>query len=116
MTQVFAQRGYAVLRPNPRGSTGSEKNVRCANVEDWGFRDDEDLMAGVDLMVDRGVAHPNSPALMGWSYGGHVTSYAVTKTDRFQAAGMGAGLPNLISMTGTTDIPNYLVARMGGEP
>jgi len=115
MTQVFAQRGYAVLRPNPRGSTGYGKDFRYANVEDWGFGDYEDLMAGVDLMVDRGVAHPDSLALMGWSYGGYMTSYAVTKTSRFQAASMGAGLPNLISMTGTTDIPDYLVAHMGGE-
>ena len=115
MTQVFAQRGYAVLRPNPRGSTGYGKDFRYANVEDWGFGDFEDLMAGVDEMIGRGVAHPDSLALMGWSYGGYMTSYAVTKTDRFQAASMGAGLPNLISMTGTTDIPGYLVAHMGGE-
>lgn len=115
MTQVFAQRGYAVLRPNPRGSTGYGKDFRYENVEDWGFGDFEDLMAGVDLMVNRGVAHPDSLALMGWSYGGYMTSYAVTKTDRFEAASMGAGLPNLISMTGTTDIPAYLVAHMGGE-
>ena len=115
MTQVFAQAGYAVLRPNPRGSTGYGKAFRYANVEDWGFGDYEDLMAGVDLTVDRGIAHPDSLALMGWSYGGYMTSYAVTKTDQFQAASMGAGLPNLISMVGTTDIPDYLVAHMGGE-
>ena len=115
MTQVFAQQGYAVLRPNPRGSTGYGKDFRYANVEDWGYGDYEDLMAGVDLMVDRGVAHPDSLALMGWSYGGYMTSFAVTKTDRFQAASMGAGLPNLISMVGTTDIPDYLVGHMGGE-
>ncbi|MFO8232562.1 MAG: S9 family peptidase [Longimonas sp.] len=115
MTQVFAQEGYAVLRPNPRGSTGYGKEFRYANVEDWGNGDYEDLMAGVDLMVERDVAHPDSLALMGWSYGGYMTSYAVTKTDRFQAASMGAGLPNLISMVGTTDIPDYLVGHMGGE-
>jgi len=115
MTQVFAQNGYAVLRPNPRGSTGYGRDFRYANVEDWGFGDYQDLMAGVDAVIDRGVAHPDSLALMGWSYGGYMTSYAVTKTDRFQAASMGAGLPNLISMVGTTDIPDYLVAHMGGE-
>ncbi|WP_176521579.1 S9 family peptidase [Longimonas halophila] len=115
MTQVFAQEGYAVLRPNPRGSTGYGKEFRYANVEDWGNGDYEDLMAGVDLMVERDVAHPDSLALMGWSYGGYMTSYAVTKTDRFKAASMGAGLPNLISMVGTTDIPDYLVGHMGGE-
>jgi dipeptidyl aminopeptidase/acylaminoacyl peptidase len=52
---------------------------------------------------------------MGWSYGGYMTSFVVTRTERFKAASMGAGLPNLISMTTTTDIPDYLVAHMGGE-
>jgi dipeptidyl aminopeptidase/acylaminoacyl peptidase len=115
MTQVFAQHGYAVLRPNPRGSTGYGKAFRYANVEDWGYGDFQDIMRGVDTVIDRGVAHPDSLALMGWSYGGYMTSFAVTRTDRFQAASMGAGLPNLISMVGTTDIPDYLVGHMGGE-
>ncbi|MBO6574292.1 MAG: S9 family peptidase [Rhodothermales bacterium] len=115
MTQVFAQRGYAVLRPNPRGSTGYGKEFRYANIMDWGYGDFEDLMSGVDHVLDMGVAHPDSLLLMGWSYGGYMTSFAVTKTDRFQAASMGAGLPNLISMVTTTDIPDYLAAHMGGE-
>ncbi|MFT4604336.1 MAG: dipeptidyl aminopeptidase/acylaminoacyl peptidase [Rhodothermales bacterium] len=114
-TQVFAQRGYAVLRPNPRGSTGYGKEFRYANIMDWGYGDFEDLMSGVDHVIDMGVAHPDSLLLMGWSYGGYMTSFAVTKTDRFKAASMGAGLPNLISMTTTTDIPDYLTAHMGGE-
>ena len=115
MTQVFAQEGYAVLRPNPRGSTGYGKDFRYANVQDWGYGDYRDLMAGVDYAIDIGLAHPDSLALMGWSYGGYMTSWMVTQTDRFQAASMGAGLPNLISMTTTTDIPDYLVAHMDGE-
>ncbi len=72
-------------------------------------------MSGVDKVIDMGVAHPDSLALMGWSYGGYMTSFIVTRTNRFKAASMGAGLPNLISMVSTTDIPNYLVAHMGSE-
>ena len=53
--------------------------------------------------------------VMGWSYGGYMTSFVVTRTERFKAASMGAGLPNLVSMTTTTDIPDYLVAHMGAE-
>ena len=113
--QYFAQEGYAVLRPNPRGSTGYGRDFRFANVRDWGFGDMDDLMAGVDEAIDMGVAHPDSLLLMGWSYGGYMTSFAVTRTDRFKAASMGAGLPNLVSMTTTTDIGEYLVAHMGGE-
>jgi dipeptidyl aminopeptidase/acylaminoacyl peptidase len=115
MIQVFAQQGYAVLRPNPRGSTGYGKDFRYANFRDWGYGDFDDLMAGVDRTIALGVAHPDSLLLMGWSYGGYMTSFAVTKTDRFKAASMGAGLPNLISMTTTTDIGDYLVAHMGAE-
>lgn len=115
MLQYFAQRGYAILRPNPRGSTGYGKEFRYANVRDWGFGDMDDLMAGVDQVIEMGVAHPDSLLLMGWSYGGYMTSFAVTRTDRFKAASMGAGLPNLISMTTTTDIQDYLVGHMDAE-
>ncbi len=113
--QYFAQEGYAVLRPNPRGSTGYGRDFRFANVRDWGYGDMDDLMAGVDEVIDMGVAHPDSLLLMGWSYGGYMTSFAVTRTDRFKAASMGAGLPNLVSMVTTTDIGEYLVAHMDGE-
>jgi dipeptidyl aminopeptidase/acylaminoacyl peptidase len=112
--QTFAHEGYAILRPNPRGSTGYGRDSRFANVRDWGYGDMDDLMAGVDKVIEMGVAHPDSLLLMVWSYGGYMTSFAVTRTDRFKAASMGAGLPNLVSMTTTTDIGEYLVAHMGG--
>ena len=115
MTQVFAERGYAVLRPNPRGSAGYGKDFRYANVKDWGYGDYEDVMSGVDKVVSMGVGHEDSLAVMGWSYGGYLTSFVVTRTGRFKAASMGAGLPNLISMVTTTDIPDYLVSHMGSE-
>jgi len=115
LTQYFAQHGYAILRPNPRGSTGYGSEFRHANVQDWGFGDYDDCMTGVDKVIDMGIAHTDSLLVMGWSYGGYMTSYIVTKTNRFKAASMGAGLPNLISMTTTTDIPDYLAAHMKGE-
>lgn len=115
MIQYFAQEGMAVLRPNPRGSTGYGKEFRYANFMDWGYGDLSDLLAGVDEVIEMGVAHPDSLLLMGWSYGGYMTSFAVTQTDRFRAASMGAGLPNLVSMVTTTDIGDYLVGHMGGE-
>jgi Dipeptidyl aminopeptidases/acylaminoacyl-peptidases len=113
--EYFASNGYAILRPNPRGSTGYGKDFRYANFKDWGFGDYEDIMSGVDKVIDMGIADPKRLAVMGWSYGGYMTSFVVTRTNRFKAASMGAGLPNLVSMTATTDIPNYLVAHMGGE-
>ena len=114
-TQTFAQHGYALLRPNPRGSSGYGKDFRYANFRDWGYGDYEDVMAGVDLMIERGIADPEQLFVMGWSYGGYLTSFVVTRTGRFRAASMGAGLPNLVSMAHTTDIPDYLIAHMGAE-
>ena len=115
MLQSFAQDGYAILRPNPRGSSGYGKNFRYANFRDWGYGDFDDLNSGVDHVIDMGIAHADSLLLMGWSYGGYMTSFAVTRTNRFRAASMGAGLPNLVSMTTTTDIQDYLVGHMGAE-
>jgi dipeptidyl aminopeptidase/acylaminoacyl peptidase len=112
--QYFAEKGYALLRPNPRGSTGYGKDFRYANFRDWGFGDYEDLMAGVDYVIEMGVADQNNLFEMGWSYGGYMTSWIVTQTKRFNAVSMGAGLSNLVSMTGTTDIPDYLTGHMGG--
>ena len=115
MLQSFAQAGYAIIRPNPRGSTGYGKDFRYANFKDWGYGDYEDLISGVDKVIDMGIGHPDSLCLMGWSYGGYMTSFMVTRTNRFKAASMGAGLPNLVSMVTTTDIPDYLVGHFGGE-
>ncbi|MEM7371753.1 MAG: S9 family peptidase [Bacteroidota bacterium] len=115
LTQYFAEQGFFILRPNPRGSNGYGKEFRFANIKDWGYGDYEDLMSGVDHVLSLGMADANRLFLMGWSYGGYMTSFAVTRTNRFKAASMGAGLPNLISMVTTTDIPDYLAAHMGGE-
>lgn len=115
LTQYFAEQGFFVLRPNPRGSTGYGKEFRYANFKDWGFGDYEDLMSGMDKLIAEGKVNEDKQVAMGWSYGGYMTSFLVTRTNRFKAASMGAGLPNLISMTTTTDIPDYLVGHMGGE-
>lgn len=115
MTQYFAEQGFIVIRPNPRGSTGYGKDFRFANFMDWGYGDYEDVMSGVDKLIEQGAADADRMCVMGWSYGGYLTSFLVTRTDRFKAASMGAGLPNLISMVTTTDISDYLVGHMGDE-
>ena len=104
----FAARGWAVLRANPRGSTNYGLPFRAANVNDWGGGDFQDLMAGVDAVIQMGVADPNRLAVMGWSYGGYMTNWVITQTNRFKCAAAGAGLSNLISMWGTNDIPSTL--------
>ncbi len=104
---IFADRGYVVLRPNPRGSAGYGLPFLRLNFMDWGGGDYFDLMAGVDFLIDQGLVDSNRMGVMGWSYGGYMTSWIITQTDRFKAASMGAGICNLISHSGTTDVIGY---------
>lgn len=113
---ALAAKGFAILRPNPRGSGGYGKKFRFANLGDWGGKDYEDLMAGVDHVISMGVADPERLAVMGWSYGGFMTSWVIGQTKRFKAAVVGAGVTNLWSFTGTADIPGFLPDYFAGEP
>ncbi len=112
---VFASRGYAVLRPNPRGSSGYGVEFRRANFKDWGGMDYQDLMTGVDTVVSMGVADENRLGVMGWSYGGYMTSRIVTMSKRFKAASAGAPVTNLMSFNGTTDILDFVPDYFGGD-
>ena len=112
----FAAHGWAVLRVNPRGSTGYGIKFRAANVNDWGDGDYKDLMTGVDHVIEMGIADPNHMAVMGWSYGGYMTNWVIGQTTRFKAAATGAGLSNLISMWGTNDIPSTMDDYFSGTP
>lgn len=114
--QNFAGEGWAVLYPNPRGSSGYGEKFTQANFNDWGGGDYRDIMTGVDAMVARGIADPDKLAFQGWSYGGYMTAWVVSQTGRFKAAMMGAGIPDLVSMYNTNDIPNYLGTFFGGIP
>jgi dipeptidyl aminopeptidase/acylaminoacyl peptidase len=112
---TFAARGYLVLRPNPRGSSGYGKEFRFANYNDWGGMDYLDDQAGVDWLIAQGVADPDRMAIMGWSYGGYMTSWTITQTQRYKAAVVGAGVTNLWSFNGTADIQGFIPDYFGGE-
>ncbi|HEV8430500.1 MAG TPA: S9 family peptidase [Pyrinomonadaceae bacterium] len=112
---TFSSRGYAILRPNPRGSSGYGTEFRRANLRDWGFGDFQDLMTGVDRVIEMGVADPARLGVMGWSYGGFMTSWVVTQTNRFKAASAGAPVTNLMSFNGTADIPSFIPDYFGGQ-
>jgi dipeptidyl aminopeptidase/acylaminoacyl peptidase len=105
--QLLAARGYAVLYPNVRGSTGYGHLFVEKNRSDWGGGDFKDVMAGVDFLIARGVADPDRLGIAGWSYGGYMASWAITQTNRFKAAMTGAGLSDLASEFGTEDGSSY---------
>ncbi len=114
--QSWAARGWAVFYPNPRGSTGYGEKWMRGNIPDWGGGDYRDIMTGVDELIRKGIADSTQMAFEGWSYGGYMTSWVVSQTGRFKAAMMGAGLPSLLSMAGTTDIPGYIDTFFNGMP
>ncbi len=104
--QILAGRGYAVLLPNPRGSTGCGPAFSNAIFDDVGGGELRDVIAGVEAMIERGLADPERLGIGGWSWGGYLTALAVTQTERFKAAVMGAGVSNLISDNSLGDIPS----------
>ena len=91
LAQFFAANGYAVLYPNPRGSTGYGQKYAQAIFADWGNKDFQDDMAMVDYAVAQGIADPDKLGVGGWSYGGISTNFIITQTTRFKAAISGAG-------------------------
>ena len=111
----LTERGYAVLQANPRGSGGYGRDFRFANYGDWGGGDYQDIMSGVDHLIARGIADPDQLGILGWSYGGFMTSWVITRTHRFKAACVGAGVTNLVSFNGTSDIPSFVPDYFSAE-
>ncbi|MEQ1694049.1 MAG: S9 family peptidase, partial [Gemmatimonas sp.] len=114
--QIWAARGYAVLQPNPRGSSGRTFAFSNANANDWGGKDFVDILKGVDHIVSLGVADSAQLGVMGGSYGGFMTFWTVTQTSRFKGAVGHAGISDWYSFFGQTDIPNLLEGGFGGLP
>ncbi len=100
--------GFAIFAPNFRGSDGYGRHFAKGNYLNWGVGDYQDIMAGVDHLVAQGIADPDRMVVRGWSYGGYMTAWIVTQTDRFKAASKGAGLSNLVSMYAQNDVPSYM--------
>ena len=114
--QILTARGYAVFKPNYRGSTGYGDAFLRDMVGQYFNQAHLDVMAGVDHLIDLGIADGNRMAKMGWSAGGHMTNKIVTHTDRFKAAASGAGAVNWISMYGQSDVRTYRTPWFGGTP
>ena len=114
--KVLAGRGYAVLQPNYRGSTGYGDAFLRDMVGGYFRNSHLDVLAGVDKVVAMGVADPDRLVKMGWSAGGHMTNKLITFTDRFKAASSGAGAANWISMYGQSDTRAYRTPWFGGTP
>ncbi|MBC8067310.1 MAG: S9 family peptidase, partial [Deltaproteobacteria bacterium] len=103
--QLFASRGYVVLEPNYRGSSGRGVAFGKADHGDLGGREFEDVLAGIDAMVAQGLVDGDRVGMGGWSYGGYFSALAATQhSKRFKAAMVGAAITNWLSFTGTSEI------------
>jgi dipeptidyl aminopeptidase/acylaminoacyl peptidase len=112
----FAAQGFAIFYCNPHGSTGYGHEFMRAVVGDWGGWDYQDIMRGVDACIAHGNVDPERLAVTGYSYGGYMSMFIIGQTDRFKAAVPMAGISNLVSMVGTSDIGIWQAAQALGYP
>jgi dipeptidyl aminopeptidase/acylaminoacyl peptidase len=113
---VWAGSGWVCFYPNIRGSSAYGEKFLLSNVKDWGGADYQDIQAGIDNLIAKGVADPDKLAQSGWSYGGYMTAWTLTQTNRFKAVMVGAGLTDMFSMYSTDDLQRILDGYFGGEP
>ncbi len=111
----FSEQGYFVLFPNPRGSYGTGEAFTKANVKDFGYGDLKDILAGVDEVVKTLPVDEKRIGIGGWSYGGYMTMWAVTQTNRFAAAVAGAGIANWQSYYGENSIDEWMIPYFGAS-
>jgi dipeptidyl aminopeptidase/acylaminoacyl peptidase len=112
---ALASQGYFVFMPNPRGSYGQGEAFTRANVKDFGYGDLRDVLSGLDAVEHAWPIDPNRVGIAGWSYGGYMTMWALTQTDRFKAAVSGAGLSDWQSYYGTNNIDTWMMPYFGAS-
>jgi dipeptidyl aminopeptidase/acylaminoacyl peptidase len=115
--QLLVAHGYAVVYSNPRGSTGYGRIFSGAVVNDWGGKDYQDILAGLDAAIARGGIDANRMGVAGGSYGGFMTNWAVSHSDRFRAAVTMRSVVDMESFFGTSDIgPRFTVSQLNAKP
>ncbi len=112
---AFSALDYFVLMPNPRGSYGEGEAFTQANRKDFGYGDLRDILAGVDSVSAKWGIDPERVGLTGWSYGGFMTMFAVTQTQRFHAAVAGAGISDWKSYYGENSIDQWMTPFFGAS-
>jgi dipeptidyl aminopeptidase/acylaminoacyl peptidase len=114
--QYFAAHGWQVFMPNFRSSGGYGTAFMLRRRADWGGQDWRDVASGVDSLVAHGLADPRRLAVYGGSYGGYLSAWAITQTDRFKAACVFAGAVELASLYGQSDVQKYRAYEFEGAP
>jgi dipeptidyl aminopeptidase/acylaminoacyl peptidase len=112
---LLSGQGYFVFEPNPRGSYGEGEAFTRANAQDFGHGDLDDILAGVDEVVKSYPVDDKRVGIAGWSYGGYMTMWTVTQTNRFRAAFAGAGIANWQSYYGENGIDQWMIPYFGAS-
>src|SRR6185437_3407592 len=114
-SNMWSDQGYFVLNPNPRGSFGQGEKFTMANRKDFGYGDLRDILKGMDAIEARFPIDKSREGITGWSYGGFMTMFAVTQTNRFRAAVACAGLSDWQSYYGQNSIDQWMIPFFGAS-
>lgn len=112
---ILPAAGYYLLCPNPRGSYGQGEAFTHANVKDFGGGDYRDIVSSIDALAHQFPIDPERVGIKGHSYGGYMTMWAETQTNRFKAAVAGAGLSDWLSYYGENDIDQWMLPFFGAS-
>lgn len=114
--EQFIEKGFIVLEPNYRGSAGYGNEFLKANYRKLGIGDYDDVISGVDTLIDKGLADKDRIGVMGWSQGGYISAFCSTYSDRFKAISVGGGITNWITYYARTNIPQFTMMYLGDTP
>ena len=114
--ELFIDKGFIILEPNYRGSSGYGNDFLKANYRNLGIGDYQDIISGVDALVDRGIADQDRVGVMGWSQGGFISAFCSIYSDRFKAASVGGGISNWVTNYVNTDLPSFIRMHVGDTP
>jgi len=114
--EQFIEKGFIVLEPNYRGSSGYGNEFLTANYRKQGIADYDDVISGVDKLVDKGIVDKDRVGVMGWSNGGYISAFCSTYSSRFKAISVGGGITNWSTHYVNTDIPYFIKMHMGNNP
>ncbi|MDD1501635.1 S9 family peptidase [Lysinibacillus sp. CNPSo 3705] len=114
--EQFIEKGFIVLEPNYRGSSGYGNEFLKANYRKLGIVNYDDVISGVDKLVDKGMADKDRVGVMGWSNGGYVAAFCSTFSSRFKAVSVGGGITNWRTQYVNTDIPYFTRTYLGNDP
>jgi acylaminoacyl-peptidase len=120
-TELFLEEGFAVFEPNFRGSINYGAKFRTPTIQAQGVGDMNDIMTGIDTLIDKGIADPDRLGVMGWSYGGYLSAWIIAHSNRFKAASIGACSTDWVSwyapsIANKESAPEVMWEYFGGPP